>query len=433
MNQAMVLAQDAIRQAVERPEREKTVPKKLPDTLLCRLLGLSGLGWEDQHLLAPIWLSLHQQPDKTGRGLVLQTFFQDLGEQAPAFSQFRNSTLFDHILTHKFEPGAGYESCHHGISLLAVSMRSFSAQERERKDDDDFELATTKTPEAVRKHSSKAPPPLPTTVAELLQLMWRMIILTTGLFTTDCSLAIQLRDMHQALQKREQTLMGDPEEASALIPQLAWAITSSAREFYGTISTRKDVDPPDNSAPRVAIAQLSIYTQLFKAGLTLNLTNMPDQWRRKNQQQSDTVTTSEKRGGGNGKQESDTSNDKRHGSNPFQAAPNPGKGFKGRHNPNWPPVFNTTAFQQLKDKLSDVTLSDIVYEAGIKGGPSQLTTTGWPSKLCLNWACMGKCPKYKCEFDHPASIDNAVAAVVYRQMEPGIKRLLETGKRPKRE
>jgi hypothetical protein len=46
---------------------------------------------------------------------------------------------------------------------------------------------------------------------------------------------------------------------------------------------------------------------------------------------------------------------------------------------------------------------------------------------------MGKCPKYKCEFDHPASIDNAVAAVVYRQMEPGIKRLLETGKRPKRE
>jgi hypothetical protein len=278
LNQAMVLAQDAIRQSVERPDREKTIPKKLPDTILCRLLGLSGLGWEDQHLLAPIWLSLHPQPHTTARGLVLQTFFQDLGKQAPAFSQFRNSTLFDHILNHKFEPGAGYESCHHGISLLAVSMRSFSAQERERRDDDDFELAMNKTPEAVRKHSSKAPPPLPTTVAELLQLMWRLIVLTTGLFTIDCSLAIQLRDMHHALQEREQTLMGDLEAADELIPQLAWAVTTAAREFYGTISTRADVDPPDNAAPRVAIAQLSIHTQLFKTGIKLNLTSLPEQW-----------------------------------------------------------------------------------------------------------------------------------------------------------
>lgn len=83
MNQAMVLTQDAIRQAVERPDREKTAPKKLPDTILCRLLGLSGLKWEEQHLLAPIWLSLHQQPDKTARGLVLQTFFKILANKHP--------------------------------------------------------------------------------------------------------------------------------------------------------------------------------------------------------------------------------------------------------------------------------------------------------------------------------------------------------------
>jgi hypothetical protein len=81
--------------------------------------------------------------------------------------------------------------------------------------------------------------------------------------------------------------------------------------------------------------------------------------------------------------------------------------------------------------MSNVMLSDIVYEAGLKGGPSQLTTTGW-NNLCLNWACMGKCPKYKkCNLDHPASVDNAVATTVYQQMEPGIKRLLETGKKPK--
>jgi hypothetical protein len=157
-------------------------------------------------------------------------------------------------------------------------MRSFSAQEGEWRDDNHFKVATNKTAEAVQKHSCKAPPPLLTTVAELLQLMWRMIILTMGLFTTDCSLAIQLRDVHQALQEWKQILMGDLEAADELIPQLAWAITTAAREFYGTVSTHVDVDPSDNVTPRVAIAQLSVHTQLLKAGIKLNLTNLPDQW-----------------------------------------------------------------------------------------------------------------------------------------------------------
>jgi hypothetical protein len=242
--------------------------------------------------------------------------------------------------------------------------------------------------------------------------------------------------MHQALQKREQKLMGDLEAAEELIPQLAWAITSTAsRDFYGTISTCEDIDPPDNTAPRVAIAQLSIHTQMFQAGFKLNLTNIPDQWRCKNHQQPDTTPKSEKRGSGSVKQSDNSraSNEKRHGSNPFQATTNNGKGFKGRHNPNTPAAFNMPELQQLKAKMSNVTLSDIVYEAGLKCGPSQLTTTGWHNNLCLNWACMGKCPKYKCNFDHLASVGNAVAATVYKQMEPGIKRLLETGKKPKRE
>jgi hypothetical protein len=228
LHQAMVLAQDVIKSAVECSNRERTVAKRLLDTILCRLLGLSSLGWEDQSLLAPVWLTLHQQPDKASKAMVLRTFFQDLGKQVPAFSQFRNSMLFEHITGHKFEPGAGFDTCHHGISLLAVSMRSFSAQERERQDDDDFKQATNKTPEAMGKHSAKAPPPLPTTVAELLQSMWRLIVLTTGLFTTHCSFAVQLKDLHTAVQERKQTIMGDPEAVADLIPQLVWAVTTAA-------------------------------------------------------------------------------------------------------------------------------------------------------------------------------------------------------------
>jgi hypothetical protein len=82
---------------------------------------------------------LHQQPDRATKAMALQVFFQNLGKQEPAFSQFHNTTLFEHITSYKFTPGAAYASCHHGITLLAVSMRSFAAQERESQDDEHFE------------------------------------------------------------------------------------------------------------------------------------------------------------------------------------------------------------------------------------------------------------------------------------------------------
>jgi hypothetical protein len=115
------------------------------------------------------------------------------------------------------------------------------------------------------------------TIAEL-------IILTTGLFTTNCSLAIQLKDLYIALKRQEQTIMGNTTSASKLIPQIVWAITCTSREFYGMISTRDDVNPPDDGykqgAPRFAEATLSIHTSLFKAGHKLNLENVPEQWKR---------------------------------------------------------------------------------------------------------------------------------------------------------
>jgi hypothetical protein len=43
--------------------------------------------------------------------MALQVFFQNLGKQEPVFSQFHNTTLFDHITAYKFKPGAAYASC----------------------------------------------------------------------------------------------------------------------------------------------------------------------------------------------------------------------------------------------------------------------------------------------------------------------------------
>jgi hypothetical protein len=378
--------------------------------------------------LAPIWLQIRQQTDKAGKKLVLRTFFQDLGKQVAAFKQFRNSTLFDNIVAFKFEPGHSYETCHHGLSILSVSMRSFADQEKERQDDDWFDTATNKTPEAVRKHNSKLPPPLPATVAKLLQLLLRLIALMVGLFTIHCSLAIQLEALYQEVQEREQHLLGDPVAASALLPQLTWAVISATREFFGTICTRDDVDPSGSSRMRLAIANLSIHTSMLKAGYNLDLANVPAQWKHKPSNKptprQSSNTGGEKSGGQNQK-------DKRYGADPFQQQNNTGNNDGGRgDNPHFAKAF-ATGLQQIKDRFAGVTLSDIVQESGIRGGPLGLNTTGLPPKSCLNWVCMGHCRHCTCQFQHPDHIEEAIAETIFKQMEPGVRRILEAGKRPK--
>jgi hypothetical protein len=423
IHQAMVLAQDVIRSQHDKTTRDK--PKRLPEATLCNLLGLCGLAWEDQSLLPQIWLDLHQQPDKAAKALVLKSFFQDLGQQVRAFRLFRNSRLFADITSHQFEPGAYYDTCHHGISILSVSMRTFETQEREKQDDADFEQATNKTPEAVRKHTGKGPPPLPGSIGDLLQALWRLIILTKGLFTQHCSLANQLEDLYDALQDKQQRIMSDPTAPTTLIPQLVWAITDASREFYSQICTKSDVDPPeDGTPPKFAIAEISIYTSLFKAGLPIQVANMPEQWKRKNtgidigatQQQTSNRTI-----GGDP--------DKRYGKNPFR----PAETGEERVNPNPPKAFTDNGeFQKLKRKMTALTLTNICREAGLSRGPTDLNISGWPARTCLNYVCMGKCKRgTKCVNDHPDSVDEATARAVYQQLEPGIKRLLESGKRSK--
>jgi hypothetical protein len=203
----------------------------------------------------------------------------------------------------------------------------------------------------VRKHSEKAPPPLPTTIAELLQLLWRLIILTTGLFTTNCSLAIQLKDLHTALKRREQTIMGNTTSASELIPQIVWAITCTSREFYGTISTRDDVDPPDDGyspgAPCFVEATLSIHTSLFKAGHRLNLENVPEQWKRSPTLAPAAAPPHEHRNsnntGGEHNNRGRESDNRRYGGNPFRTDGGNDDTWTKRINTNPPAAFGNAA------------------------------------------------------------------------------------------
>lgn len=88
-----------------------------------------------------------------------------------------------------------------------VSVRSFADHEKESQEDSFFDQVTNKTPEAVKKHHSKLPLPLPMMVAELMQFLWQMIALTIGLSTEHCLLAIQLKELHTELKGREQHVM----------------------------------------------------------------------------------------------------------------------------------------------------------------------------------------------------------------------------------
>jgi hypothetical protein len=97
-----------------------------------------------------------------------------------------------------------------------------------------------------------------------------------------------------------------------------------------------------------------------------------------------------------------------------------------------PMAFANSDLTKLRNKISDVTLLDIVREAGLKGGPSNLNTGGLPTKCCLNWVCMGGCMQPSCTMNHPESINETAATAVYQQIVSRVARLLETGKKPMR-
>ena len=134
---------------------------------MCHLLGLCGVSWDGHDQLPKIWQSLHQQADQKGWDVVLHRFFQQLSEKCPDLEHFHSSQLFDHIINHKFIPGDSYDTCHHGLSILALSLHSISIQEQEQCKDEYFWEASNKTQDTIWKHKTKGLPTLPS------HLHWR--------------------------------------------------------------------------------------------------------------------------------------------------------------------------------------------------------------------------------------------------------------------
>jgi hypothetical protein len=161
---------------------------------------------------------------------------------------------------------------------------------------------------------------------------------------------------------------------------------------------------------------------MFRAGYKLQLNNVPSQWTAKAQKvqprrQSDTGRRQQDSGGLN-------SNQDRRGSTPFQR-PDQESGTGRGNNPNYPKAFSNSKLKDLRAKFSGITLNEISREAGIREGASGIDTSGLPEWTCMTWICMGQCCRPHCVFQHPESIEETVADAIYKQLEPGVKRIME--------
>ena len=186
---------------------------------------------------------------------------------------------------HKFQPGVTFKTCHHGMSILAVTLQSKATQEQEQHEDDKcFKLATNKTPDPVKKHTSKKPPPLPTSIGDFRQLLNQLIALTVGLFTTHNMMAQQLEALQEVVEDEEHDLLGEPAAAADLIPRLLWALITASHKYYDIVCTWEDLEPEDGNYPCVAVAQLRAYTNMLKQGMDIHIQGMLEKNKRDKKQ-----------------------------------------------------------------------------------------------------------------------------------------------------
>ena len=64
--QTMQMAQSLINHDMDHTNPTHHAPKQLPEDIICHLLGLCGLTWDNRNQLPKIWQSLQQQADQKG-------------------------------------------------------------------------------------------------------------------------------------------------------------------------------------------------------------------------------------------------------------------------------------------------------------------------------------------------------------------------------
>ena len=326
--------------------------------------------------------------------------------------------LADNIVNHKLAPGPTFKTCHHGISILVVSLCTFTVQECQ--EETCFYLATYKTPDAIKKHMTKGPPPLPTTISELIQQIHWLLILTEGLFTHRCAMVTQLCELMEALQVHEHHLMGDYTSSAQLIPQVIWALILLACEFYQQVCMHSQLELA-TGALRTTRASVSTYTHMIMLKLKLDLDGLPPQWA--TQPNVRHTNTSEQHNIAS-KQLLPKSNKTAAGVT--QLNPSSSTTASIQTNAQWPHIFASNETLKLLQAKRGRILTEIFSKAGIGGGRDWPNLTGLPDNLCLRYLilgkCSGSCKDQECNQLHPTTgIPIKAAKAVFCQIEPGLK------------
>jgi hypothetical protein len=224
--------------------------------------------------------------------------------------------------------------------------------------------------------------------------------------------------------------MGDPKRTAERIPQLIWAIIKSSRYFYSTVCTRDDLNPEDGDLPRLPSASLDAYTFLLKAELPIEVDGIPDQWLPAHKRPTTTHTTAAPKPASRNDNQS-----RQQPQNPFN--PSSTTGGNTRTCPNQPAVFaNNETLRDLKNRRGRV-MKELIEKAGIPGGQNGLNLTALPENICLRYLLLGQChstPNNDCKRNHPTTeISKEGAETLFKQLEPGLKRMADKNKRQRTE
>ena len=215
--------------------------KELPEQILHNLLKWAGLTIDTADKLPPMWKALCQLTTKEQRYAYIRARFAELADKNAGFFQFENRQLMDDILSYNLAPGATGDRIHTGLSPLAFLMRPAEVNQQLADAYDSLDRATAITPADVTKHTSKGPPPPPTSVADMVSVFGMMEDFLLQWFGRYCSLWEKVRGFRHGLSRLQVTLMGRDGVLRFLIPQSHWAIIKDTRQFFLQSASLADV------------------------------------------------------------------------------------------------------------------------------------------------------------------------------------------------
>ena len=193
MAQAFLAGTGAQKRATETVVQSGT---KFNDEQMARLQGWCNLKRTERHQIPEIWVKLQKCRNTADARAALIKHFDNLPEVVDIhFTTTLVKTLLDLDLSPASVPV--YNTSHLGITPLAIPILSVLEQWQAAEEEEDLGKATNTTVADVRR-IKKGPPPRPTTLQDLLDLLNQYVVFLRELFTRKCEhykKVVYLRDV----------------------------------------------------------------------------------------------------------------------------------------------------------------------------------------------------------------------------------------------